>query len=224
MAQVFRGLFTKEFVVSIGGKDGPEIDEMVHMFNVLTSVWSGGAKAHMKNFIELVKSKTDVLSVALQQGVAAVSEAKSAETEPPPTTTTTATAPNKPNTEKSLLKEIDKLKKTIGELEQKCHELQTEVSALQTKNNELIKNSSYENMIKILASYSKRCRELYVIQDETARHSVRLNEQTAVQPVVRSDVDKVVEAKELEISELKSRMVTNRLQVLFEYKFTCIFI
>ena len=54
-----------DFIVSIRGVDNPETQEMIHVLNVVTSVWGRDATTCMLQFLNLVKSKTDELAVTL---------------------------------------------------------------------------------------------------------------------------------------------------------------
>lgn len=60
------GLFTMDFILSIGGSNDSETREMIHVLNMLTSLWGHEAVSHMAKFLNLVKSKTDELAVTLQ--------------------------------------------------------------------------------------------------------------------------------------------------------------
>ena len=232
-------LFTKEFVLSIGGDDSPETDEMIRVLNLLTIRWGHEALSNMQRFLNIVKSRTDELSVVLSASDVRVAVGGGNNNNSSSSSgsiggiggsgggsnddTVSVTANHSTTTTKDaeIIKaqanEIDRLRVSLGELEPRFAEIQGELTALKSKCDslKLIEPDKNKEKLSLLeTSYSKKCRELDMNADLTARHFAWYNEQLTTRAGSRNEIDKIVHQKDKEIADLKSRMVTNSLQVL----------
>ena len=191
------GLFTVDYVVSIGGTDDHESREMVHMLNLLTSFWGNEAIGYMEKFLNLVKSKTDELSMTLQSQGPAVRHETSGVAEP----------------KKIRVLELEKkeILLRLKESEDKVESLQHTLKNAQEKYTELEKQTRVPKEKGILnmfaASYTKKCIELDNLRDEAVRHSIWFNEQTNASMAAKLDLEKNLSMKEHRIKELQTHKI-----------------
>jgi hypothetical protein len=192
------GLFTVEYLVSIGGNSDPESCEMIHVLNLLTSFWGNEAIGHMQKFLNLVKSKTDELSVALQPHGAA-------------TKTPEASGSNESKRARASESEKKDTLQRLKESEAKVQSLEHSLKILQEKYTELGKQTRVPSEKVILnmlsASYTKKCIELDTLRDESVRHSIWFHEQTNASMAAKLDLEKSISLKENRIKELQTRKI-----------------
>ena len=187
------GLFTTEYLVSIGGNADPESCEMVRVLNLLTSFWGYEAIGHMEKFLNLIKSKTDELSVTLRPRGDSRTEVASGASE--------AKRPRVLETDKK-----DALQR-LKESEAKVQSLEHSLKNLQEKYSELEKKTrvSHEKGILNLfaASYTKKCVDLDNLKDESIRHAIWFNEHTNTSMAAKLDLEKNLSLKENQVKELQ---------------------
>ena len=201
------GLFTKEFILSIGGEDDPEMEEMIRVLNLLTGLWGEVATGHMQKFLNIVKSRTDELSLRMT-----TSEKGSGIVETLKPTGSSVASKKAPDNIKTQAKEIDKLKQEAVEMEKKYQDLEKKHSELKATTKQ---DTATEKLKLIIASYNKKCREMDSNRDETSRHFVWFNEQLLIHSTVRSEFERQISAKTKEIEELKRQLVNDSLKVFF---------
>jgi len=186
------GLFTTEYLVSIGGNTDAESCEMLRVLNLLTSFWGYEAFGHMEKFLNLVKSKTDELSLALQPRGARSDVASSA-----------------PEAKRARLSENEKkdLLQRLKESEAKVQSLEQNLKNLQEKYSELEKKTRVPSEKSVLnlftASYTKKCVELDNLKDESIRHTIWFNEHTNASMAAKLDLEKNLSLKENQIKDLQ---------------------
>jgi hypothetical protein len=213
MMTMRREIFTKEFLVSIGCDDNDnEIDEMIHALNLLTIRWGPDARSKMQRFLNIVKSKTDELSVVLTAGVGSLEKVAGPSTIKDKDTDMEIV--------KLQAKEIERLDACLRDIQPRFQAIQSELTVLKSKFDHLkrIEPEVIKEKLRLMGmSFSKKCRELDSNSDMTARHFAWFNEQVTTHSVNKSEMDRIVHSKDKEIADLKSRMVTNALQVDFSH-------
>ena len=200
------GLFTKEFILSIGGEDDPEMEEMIRVLNLLTGLWGEEATGHMQKFLNIVKSRTDELSLRMT-----TSEKGSGIVETLKPVGSSVASKKAPDNIKTQAKEIDKLKQEAVAMEKKYQDLEKKHSELKATK----QDTDTEKLKLIIASYNKKCREMDSNRDETSRHFVWFNEQLLIHSTVKSEFERQISAKTKEIEELKRQLVNDSLKVFF---------
>lgn len=169
-------LFTMEFVLSIGGRDDPDTRDMLHVLNIATSVWGQQTTMYMVKFLNLVKTRTDELSVTLQTSE---TPAKSRDTE---------------------------ISQRLKESESKLALAQKEIKEQKTKYSELshkltgINGKSFDMLLK---TFNKKCIEMDSLRDESVRQSIWFAEQNSLFISNKTKMEHIIIEKEKQIKEIK---------------------
>lgn len=193
------GLFTLEFVISIGGDDSRETHDMIHTLNIMTGLWGPVATAHMTRFLNLVKSKTDELALTLQGEHS----------------TTKAPVSGKNSGEVVVRKgkgpsdaEQGKAQQPTNDFETKFAKAHQEIQDLKNKNHELtlkMKNGREKSLEMLINSYNKKCIELDCLKDESTQNLILFSEQNSIFAGTKARLERKLMEKETLISELETQ-------------------
>ena len=227
------GLFTVDFIVSIGGVDSPEIQEMIHVLNVVTSVWGRDATTCMVKFLNLVKSKTDELAVTLH-GPISTRGSRDANDDAEESSASVLFSSGKEGgpagvAESDLRKKTDtkaKLKESEKKaLEQRLKESEANLALAQKEIKELKcggggssskrDGQSHSKIVSpggggrdldiLLEAYNNRCIELDNLRDESIRHSMWFSEQNSIYTLNKQKLENRVHEKEKILQDLEKQ-------------------
>jgi hypothetical protein len=225
------GLFTVDFIVSIGGVDSPEIQEMIHVLNVVTSVWGRDATTCMVKFLNLVKSKTDELAVTLHGPISTRGGSRDANPESSNPVLSSSGKEGGPAgvVETDLRKKSDakaKLQESEKKaLEQRLKESEANLALAQKEIKELKcggggssskrDGQSHSKIVSpggggrdldiLLEAYNNRCIELDNLRDESIRHSMWFSEQNSIYTLNKQKLENRVHEKEKILQDLEKQ-------------------
>jgi hypothetical protein len=170
-------LFTMNLVLALGGEENDQTQTMVRTLNSLVYFWGRDAQLVMEQFINLVKSRTDILAVMLEPGSKKYTPVNASEDKGIAPESKEGVSRTHSEEIKKLVPENIKLEGKLKECEAKLSTAQKEMQEQQAKYTKLldqrVSTSQAEGKLKsIVTSYIAKCKELTRLQFESGRYSM----------------------------------------------------